>query len=148
MKKRMITAICTLSIAMVLLSACQNEAASVSYKDGTYIGKSSMDDRDAYGEVTLVIENHQLSTCKFVTWQADGSMKDEEYGKVNGEISNKDYYDKAQLAVDAIKTYAEQFEQVKKIENVDAISGATIAYNQFTEAVNDALKEAVQTDEK
>jgi major membrane immunogen (membrane-anchored lipoprotein) len=107
--------------------------------DGTYIGKSSPDDTGAYAEVTLVFQNNQLSECNFVTIQADGTIKAQDYGKIDGEISNSDYYEKAQLAVQAMETYAKQYQDLKNLQEVDAITGATIAYNQFVEAVQNAL---------
>ncbi|MDR3259310.1 MAG: FMN-binding protein [Fusobacteriaceae bacterium] len=147
-KKKPFAVICILLLALFLISACNESNRQFAYKDGTYIGKSREDDTGAYGEVTIIITSGQISSCKFVTWQADGSIKDMEYGKVNGEVSNKDYYNKAQLAVDAMEKYAKQYEQTKKTKNVDVIAGATIAYDQFLEAVNSALKDAVQTSVK
>ena len=41
-----------------------------------------------------------------------------------------------------MKEYAEKLVEVQKLEDVNAISGATIAFDQFQEAVNDALDEA------
>jgi major membrane immunogen (membrane-anchored lipoprotein) len=111
------------------------------YPDGTYTGKSSEDEKGAYGEVTIVIEGGNVTDCAYVTWQKDGTIKDENYGKVNGEISNQDYYDKAQLAVEAMSKYASQFAETGDTSKVDAVSGATNSYNQFKEAVADALKE-------
>jgi major membrane immunogen (membrane-anchored lipoprotein) len=141
------------TISSLTLSSCKNSAADApnrdasaysgaAYTDGIYVGKSSGDDRDAYGEVTIEIEGGAIKNCTFVTWQKDGSIKDEEYGKINGEISNQDYYDKAQLAVDAMSKYAQQLVEAQQLEGVDAISGATIAFNQFQEATMNALDEA------
>jgi major membrane immunogen (membrane-anchored lipoprotein) len=113
------------------------------YKDGVYVGQSDPDDRGAYGEVTLTMQDGAVAARAFVTWQADGSIKDVDYGKVNGEISNKSYYEKAQLAVAAMETYARQYQEVKDLAKVDAISGATIAHDQFTQAVRAALDAAV-----
>jgi major membrane immunogen (membrane-anchored lipoprotein) len=132
-------------ILPVLMSGCGG-AASVSvsdgaYQDGTYTGESSKDDKGAYGEVTITIEGGKVTDCSYVTWQKDGTIKDEDYGKVNGEISNKEYYDKAQLAVDAMSKYARQFAETGDTAKVDAVSGATNSYDQFREAVEDALKE-------
>lgn len=141
-KKKVLAAICALSL--VLLMGCGGDPAPAGYRDGTYVGRSSEDDQGAYGEVTLVLEGGEVASCLYVTWQADGSVKGEEYGKVNGEISNQDYYRKAQLAVEAMKIYAQQYEQVKKIEAVDVISGATNSYDQFVEAVGNALKAAAE----
>jgi major membrane immunogen (membrane-anchored lipoprotein) len=141
-KKRVIFISFILIFTLLLLSGCKNSSRDVAYKDGTYIGKSSEDDRGAYGEATITIKGNQITDCKYVTWQKDGAVKGENYGKVNGAISNQDYYDKAQLAVKAMKQYAEKLVEVQNLEDVDAISGATIAYNQFNEAVSSALDEA------
>jgi major membrane immunogen (membrane-anchored lipoprotein) len=115
---------------------------SSGYKDGTYSGKSGPDEDGAFGEATLTIAGGKIVDCRFVTWQKDGSVKDEDYGKINGEISNRSYYDKAQLAVAAMEKYARDLSRTGKLEEVDAVSGATIAYDQFREAVEEALESA------
>jgi major membrane immunogen (membrane-anchored lipoprotein) len=43
-----------------------------------------------------------------------------------------------------METYARQYASTKNLSAVDAISGATIAYNQFLEAVAVALEEAAK----
>jgi major membrane immunogen (membrane-anchored lipoprotein) len=83
-------------LAFGLLSGCGGSARDVTYKDGAYIGRSGEGNQDAYGEVTITIKDGAITICEFVTWQKDGTIKDENYGKVNGEISNQEYYDKAQ----------------------------------------------------
>jgi major membrane immunogen (membrane-anchored lipoprotein) len=110
------------------------------YQDGTYVGKSSEDEDGAYGEVTITVEGGKIADCVYVTWQKDGTIKDENYGKVNGEISNQEFYDKAQLAVDAMEGYARQLAETGNLSDVDAVSGATISYDQFVEAVENALQ--------
>ncbi|MDR1616015.1 MAG: FMN-binding protein [Syntrophomonadaceae bacterium] len=132
--------LCSLLLVLALISGCGSSSSS--YKDGVFIGKSTEDDRGAYGEVTLTIKSGEIAGCQFVTWQKDGSVKDEEYGKVNGVIANQDYYDKAQLAVTAMARYAGQLEEVKRLDAVDVVSGATNSYDQFTEAVQSALEQA------
>jgi major membrane immunogen (membrane-anchored lipoprotein) len=112
------------------------------YKDGLYTGRSGEDDTGAWGEVRLTVGAGKISGCEFVTWQKDGSVKDENYGKINGEISNQVYYDKAQLAVEAMKKYAAGYLRTGSLKDVEAVSGATIAYNQFIEAVENALEKA------
>jgi major membrane immunogen (membrane-anchored lipoprotein) len=119
-----------------LLSSCGKSAI----KDGVYSGISSADDTGAYGEVRITVSARKISACDFVTWQKDGTIKDENYGKVNGEISNRPFYDKAQLAVRAMETYAAQYVEKQNLKSVDAISGATNSYDQFIEAVEEALK--------
>jgi major membrane immunogen (membrane-anchored lipoprotein) len=140
MKKRLIAVILTLISTLMVLAGC-NEGNSA-YKDGIYTGKSSKDERGAFGEAMITIDDNEITDCQYITWQKDGTVKDENYGKVNGEISNQDYYRKAQLAVNAMKQYAEKLVEVQKLEDVDAVSGATIAYDQFSEAVENALNQA------
>jgi major membrane immunogen (membrane-anchored lipoprotein) len=113
-----------------------------SYQDGTFAGQSGEDDKGAYGEARVTIEGGRITDCEFVTWQADGSVKDENYGKINGGISNQDYYDKAQLAVRAMAEYAERLRETGSLDDVDAVTGATIAYDQFVESVQNALEQA------
>ncbi|AEF82318.1 FMN-binding protein [Leadbettera azotonutricia] len=125
-----------LTLGLLLLSACGKSAI----KDGVYSGRSSPDDTGAYGEVNITVSAGKINTCDFVTWQKDGTIKDEDYGKVNGEISNRAFYDKAQLAVRAMKTYAAQYVAKQNLKSVDTISGATNSYDQFVEAVEEALK--------
>jgi major membrane immunogen (membrane-anchored lipoprotein) len=112
------------------------------YKDGVYTGRSGEDDTGAWGEVTITIAGERISDCRFITWQKDGTVKDENYGKVNGAISNQDFYNKAQLAVRAMEQYAQTYRETGDLKKVEAVSGATIAFNQFNEAVELALEEA------
>jgi major membrane immunogen (membrane-anchored lipoprotein) len=132
-------AVVTFLVLVILpLGGC----AKAAYRDGVYTGQSGEDDKGAWGEVTLSITGGKISGCEFITRQKDGSIKDENYGKVNGEISNRDFYDKAQLAVTAMKKYAADYLKAGSIKDVEAVSGATIAYNQFLEAVDQALEKA------
>jgi major membrane immunogen (membrane-anchored lipoprotein) len=141
MKKRTLAAVCLIALLSALLSGCGG-AEATAYKDGVYTGQSGADENGAYGEVTVTVEGGRISGCEFVTWQKDGTIKGEDYGKVNGEISNQDYYDKAQLAVEAMTQYARQLPEVQRPEDVDAVSGATNSYDQFLEAVANALEGA------
>jgi major membrane immunogen (membrane-anchored lipoprotein) len=129
-----------LSAAVTLsVCGCGVSGAAIPEDDGVYTGVSSEDDKGAYGEVSVTVEDGAITACSFVTWQKDGSVKDAEYGKVNGEIANQEFYDKAQLAVRAMRQYADALAEVQSPEEVDAITGATIAHGQFLEAVADAF---------
>jgi major membrane immunogen (membrane-anchored lipoprotein) len=123
---------------ILVLAGCGKAA----YKDGVYTGRSGEDDTGAWGEVSLTIGEGKIRGCEFVTWQKDGTVKDEDYGKINGEISNRVYYDRAQLAVEAMKKYAADYVRTGDLKEVEAVSGATIAYDQFLEAVEHALEQA------
>ncbi|GHV79386.1 hypothetical protein AGMMS49944_11770 [Spirochaetia bacterium] len=121
--------------AAVLLAACGNGTL----RDGVYEGQSGEDDLGAYGKVLITVKGGKINGCDFVTWQKDGTIKGANYGKVNGEITNRDFYEKAQLAVRAMKRYAEQYVETQDLKAVDVVTGATIAYNQFLEAAEEAL---------
>jgi major membrane immunogen (membrane-anchored lipoprotein) len=123
---------------IVLFAGCGNTVL----RDGVYTGRSSEDDTGAWGEVTITITDAKVQSCEFVTWEKAGTVKDENYGKINGEISNQAYYDMAQLAVRAMKKYAADYLRRGSLKDVEAVSGATISYNQFLEAAELALENA------
>ena len=131
------------------LSACgKKETKPVTYKDGTYTGQSEVyegdeeGNGDGYGVVTLTIAGGKITSCQFVTYETDGTLKDEEYGKAGGQIANKDYYNKAQKAVAACPVYAAQLVETGTLDSVDGISGATYNYQEFKDAVRAALAQA------
>ena len=137
-----------LLMALAALTGCGSK--NVSYKDGTYEGQSSVyegdeeGNGDGYGVVSVTVKDNKIVACEFNTYETDGSLKDEEYGKARGSVANKDYYNKAQKAVAGAKEYARQLAEVGELDKVDAISGATINYGQFKEAVQEARKKARQ----
>ena len=146
MRKFMTVALAA-ALAACMLTGCSGK--KVSYKDGTYEAQSSVfenddgtDDGNGYGVVTVTIEDGKISDCTFITYEADGTLKDEDYGKEDGRIANKDYYNKAQKANAACAEYASMLVQNGQLDGIDSISGATINYNEFKEAVELALKEA------
>ncbi len=136
----------------VLCGLASAGCGSKTYKDGTYTAQSQeyVNDEDdstagnGYGVVKLTIQNNAITACEFKTYELDGTLKDENYGKENGEIANKDFFNKAQKALAACDKYAEALVQAGDIKQVDAISGATVNYSEFQEAVREALKQAEQ----
>lgn len=135
------------ALACLSLTACGSE--SVSYVDGTYTGTSSVyenddgtEDGNGYGVVTITIEGGVITDCEFLTYETDGTLKDENYGMEGGTVSNRDYYSKAQKAVAAVPEYAAQLVETGSLDEIDAISGATVNYNSFVEAVKNALAQA------
>ena len=148
MKKR-IFAFAAAAFAAAALMGC---GGSTSYNDGTYMGRSEIyesddgtDNGNGYGEVTLTIKDGAITDCEYLTYEVDGTLKGEDYGKVGGTIKNKDYYNKAQKANAACAEYAKMLVQNGQLEGIDAISGATINYNEFVEAVNAALEESANS---
>ena len=99
---------------------------------------------NGYGEVTITIKDNAITACEFKTYEENGTLKDENYGMVDGEIKNQDYYNKAQKAIKGSEEYAKKIIGRINPEDVDSISGATYSYNQFTDAVYDALDKAAE----
>ena len=134
-----------LGLLVIVLAAC---GGSASYKDGTYTGQSAMyegeDDGSGsgYGVVNLTLKDNKITACEYNTYELDGTLKDENYGKKDGEVANQDFYNRAQRARLACPKYAEQLVATGDLKKVDGISGATISYNEFKEAVTDALNQA------
>lgn len=130
-----------------------NDSKATNYKDGTYEGKSSVyqnedgsSEGNGYGVVNITIKDGKISECTFKTYEPDGTLKAEDYGKADGEIANRDYYNKAQKAVAACNEYANMLVANGQLSGIDAISGATKNYDQFKEAVRDALKQAEESE--
>lgn len=145
-------------LIMLLVSACLLAATgcgkrTVNYEDGTYTGISSVftnddgtDDGNGYGVVTVTFKDNAVADCVYRTFEENGKLKDRDYGKKGGVIANRDYYNKAQKAIAACDEYASQLIQNGGLDGIDAISGATINYNEFVEAAKDALGQAAVSD--
>ena len=134
-----------LGMILICLAGC---GGSASYKDGTYTGQSAMyegeDDGSGagYGVVSLTLKDNKITACEYNTYELDGTLKDENYGKKDGEVANQDFYNRAQRARLACPKYAEQLVATGDLSKVDGISGATISYTEFKEGVTDALNQA------
>ena len=149
MLKRKLTLLLICAAALAILAGC---GGAKSYRDGTYTGRSGVyealdEDEDAevegYGEITITISGGKITGCQFRTFTTDGTPKDEEYGKEGGEVKNPDYYNKAQRAVRACDAYARELvEAGDPNAAIDAVSGATVNYDEFLEALDDALSQA------
>jgi len=138
---------------MLLVGCAQKDASpaaaghkditlSGNYKDGRFTAKSSADENGAIGEIALVIKNGKIMQADYRGIKKDGTIKDKEYGKTSGKIENQEFYNKAQLAVKAAATYGPKLIETQDVDKIDAVSGATVSYNQFAEAAKKALKQA------
>lgn len=146
MKRRISVFLLLGMTSVVLLAGC---GGKVSYKDGTFTGKSDpyesedgSGDADGYGVVKLTIKNNAITSCEYKTYQPDGTPKDDKYGMKEGAIANKDFYNKAQKAVAACDEYASMLVQNGELKGIDSISGATVNYNEFMDAAGKALDQA------
>lgn len=137
----------------ILAAGCSREKAEdhsghanhdmhTAYKDGTYTGKSSPDDRGAIGELTLTIQQGKITKADYKGIQKDGKVKDSEYGKTNGTIENPEFYKKAQQGLKGAMSYGPRLIETQDLNKVDSISGATLSFKQFSEAGHKALEQA------
>ena len=88
----------------------------------------------------IEIKDHKIVNADYIGRDLFGHVKDENYG---GDQGSADYR-KAQVAVKAIDKYVMQLADTQSLEQVDAISGATVSYIQFVEAVKSAVDKANQ----
>ncbi len=151
-KKFRIAGIIIIMALCLGLSACGGGSGSAdtgSLADGTYSGRSSDYEADesgngaGYGTVELTVSGGAVTDCSFTMYELDGTVKDETYGS---DLSQENRL-KAQKAVQAGQKYAEALVSSGSLDGVDTITGATIAFNEFTEAVNDALAQAASASE-
>ena len=146
MRNKILVLACVVA-ASSALAAC---GGSASYADGTYSAQSEVyinedddsEDGNGYGVVSITIKDGAITECTYKTYEVDGTLKDENYGKEGGSVANKDYFNKAQKAVAACDQYAKALVEKQNVKDVDAITGATINYNEFQDAVTLALKQA------
>ena len=146
--KRKIRAIAVIAAALMLMlaSGCGSKSIPSDLNDGTYTGRSA--DRQAdedgqgagYGEVEITVKDNKITACTFKTYELDGTLKDENYG---ADLTKENRM-KAQKAVQAADKYAQMIVDTGDIDSVDAISGATINYDEFKEAVINALEKAAK----
>jgi len=137
----------TMLLTVLVCGCSKTDFSNATFKDGVYTGSSSEstdNDGGGHGEITITIENGEIVDVVYDNYDTDGTIKGEDYGKINGEISNQDYYDKAQKARLAAESYANQLLAVGDPDKIDAISGATISYDQVVEAATEALLQAIE----
>ena len=134
----------------LLLTACAKKpddaradgSCSDAYKDGTYHGESQADEWGGKVRPDITIKDGKIVEATLKNLLADGSEKDENYGKAKEGATNQGLYKIAQEAVKNSKEYPKLLIEKGKIEDVEAISGAPVTFKSFPEAVNDALKDA------
>lgn len=135
-------------IGAALLAGCGGSGDSSAdpantLEDGTYTGTSPAEDDGTYGVVEFTVQAGALSDVSFTAFDEDGTAHDENYGlKADGTVADKDFYQRAQNAIDAEQTYVSQFEEEGDQTAVDSIAGASLSYRLFQGAVEDAIANA------
>ncbi|HZK69229.1 MAG TPA: FMN-binding protein [Paludibacter sp.] len=130
-----------LSLAIALSSGTIN--VKKKYKDGIYTGESqSRYTSEPYrGQATLEIKNDKIIK---LTFQIIDKSNNEVFGPDYEQHfkNNPEYMQQCRNDLKGIKAYTEKFNQSKKLEQVDAITGATWSYNIFRDAIKVALEKA------
>ena len=146
-------------IATLLLSGCGNKnaasknnkeangnsapaATEVAYKDGEYTKDSEPDRYGGYMTATVTVKDGKITDAGLVLYNGDGTEKDENYGKENGEIKDQETYDKAQASLEGAKDYPKQLVEKQDITKVDSVTGATQTHDTYVKFVSKMLEEA------
>ncbi len=132
MKKNMFLIL--IIILSIVLVSC---GGADSFKDGTYVGEYKGSD-SSKTVVTLTIKDNKIVDCALDSYDKKGELKDENYGKDSGDAN----YAIAQKALESMKKYPKLLIETQNIDDVEAVSGATITYKEFKEAVKEALNNA------
>ncbi|MFC2616224.1 MAG: FMN-binding protein [Treponema sp.] len=121
----------------------QETQTAVRYKDGVYKAVSGIkDDWGGNAEVTITIKDGKITDCEFLSYEKDGTLKGEDYGKTDGVIKNAGLYKIAQNAIKNAEKYGPKLVETQRLDKVDAIAGATVSYELFENVVGIALKQA------
>ncbi len=123
-----------LVLALVFLSV----GCAGGLKNGTFSGTYTSEDNGSTTTVNLTIKDQKIVECELIAKDAKGNIKDENYGKDAGDKK----YKKAQKAVVGMKQYPALLVKLQNVEDIEAISGASISLIEFRIAVKEALDKA------
>ena len=122
--------IAIVAVALIIAGAWyfNRQASAVSYKDGTYEGKSVTDERGNYGAIQIKVEDGKITSAEYVEYDGEGKPKGSEYPWPQ--------------AIEAIPKYEAQLVETQNPDKVDNITEATGTGEKFREAAKNALKAA------
>lgn len=140
------------AIACTFISSCEKKEKSIKkeevpivYIDGNYSARSTIkDDWGGDAEITIIVKNGKIAECLFLGYEKDGTLKDENYGKVNGVIKNAGLYAITQNSVKQAALYGTKLVETQNLDEVEVLSGATVSYELFKNAAKTALEKALK----
>ncbi|PIE53858.1 MAG: FMN-binding protein [Dethiosulfovibrio peptidovorans] len=139
MKNRLgIALVALVAVAVVGIVVFRKASTPQSRKDGVYQGEFHNEEKGSSTRVTLKMRGGKIVDCQMTALDAEGHVKDENYGKNSGAEN----YRRAQLAVEGMQQYPEMLLKMQDVDTMDAVSGATVTFKEFQAAVRRALKEA------
>ncbi len=131
MKKQLL--IFAIITTLILTMSC----TSKELKDGTFVGEVK-GEGSSKTVVELVIKDKKIVACVLESYDKEGKIKGRDYGSDSGEAN----YALAQKAVQGMQKYPEMLIKTQNVDDIEAVSGATISYKQFKEAAKEAIKHA------
>jgi major membrane immunogen (membrane-anchored lipoprotein) len=114
---------------------------AVTYKDGTYEGKSRAKYvyEPFWGRVRFTLKSGIFTDINFVI--RDSNLHETFDGKYEKHFEgNPEYIQQSRNDWKGVQTYPDKLSGQQDINKIDAISGATWSYNIFRASVNEALK--------
>lgn len=130
--------------ACLLILSISAISAQEIYKDGTYTGKTqSIYKAEPFlGVSTIIIKDSKIESVNFyIIDTAANELFDEKYEK-HYEGVNQEYVEQCRNDWKGIQRYPKVLKAKQKLEEVDAVSGATWSYNMFKDASKIALQKA------
>jgi major membrane immunogen (membrane-anchored lipoprotein) len=132
-----------LGIGIILLGSIFILARDGQYKDGKFRGtsRSVYTREEFYGVSDITIYNGKIEDVKFkIIDSVNHEIFDDNYEK--HFIGNQEYIEQCRENWDAMQKFSEELIKSQKIDDFDAVTGATWAGNIFKASVKDALKKA------
>lgn len=139
MQKKIVFMVLAGAAALALAGfAFLRTSAPVHYKDGVYEGVYKDESKGDETRAILTVRDHEIAGVELIALDGEGKPKDENYGRGGNEAS----YRRAQLAVEGFRKYPEMFMKTRNVEEMEAVSGATVTFKEFKIALQEALKKA------
>lgn len=116
--------------------------ASGAYEDGTYDYVSNNDGEGYFVKGALTISGGKISNAEWAIYDANRANKvfDKDYETVFA--GNDTYIQQCRDNLKGMEGYSQALIDGQSIDAVDAVTGATWAYNKFSEFVAGALAQA------
>lgn len=143
MRKGMIICVTFIS-AFLLFTSCDVKNGG-KYKDGEFAGisRSIYQQENFYGVTKITISEGKINEVDFGIIDMDNNVFfDEKYEERFKEIP--EYVEQCRNEWKAINIYPGMLLEKQSIDSLDAITGATWAYNMFQSSLAEALKKAMR----
>lgn len=132
------------SLLFFTLVFCLASCKLGTYKNGLYTARtqSIYKDEPFKGVVTIFVKQHKIDSINFyIIDTSRNEVFDEKYEKHYIGV-NQEYVEQCRNDWKGVQRYPKVLIKKQKLEEIDAVSGATWSYNMFKDACKKALKEA------